>query len=133
MNDKAAGTGVVLRSSWPRRLVTALAPVLVFVLAEAFLLRGDRPAWNLSDVALVAVVWAGFVSLSLWLQRRNRVELRPGYLVSRNGRRTAEIPATAIRAVTLERFLGSRYVTVWTVDGQHRRLPTAGRTQGLVA
>ena len=133
MIEEADGTGVVLRSSWPWRLVTALAPVLVFVLAEAVLLHGDRPAWNLADAVLAGVVWAGFVSLSLWMQRLNRVELRTGYLVSRSGRRTVDIPATAIQAVTLERFLGSRYVTVWTADGQHRRLPTAGRTQGLVA
>ena len=116
MIEEADGTGVVLRSSWPWRLVTALAPVLVFVLAEAVLLHGDRPAWNLADAVLAGVVWAGWSRSACGCNASTGSSCERVDGLWRSGRRTVEIAATAIQAVTLERFLGGPIID--GVDGR---------------
>lgn len=131
MRDRELPAGVVLRSSWQRRVVNALAPLVGVVIVQASVVGNDRAGWNLPDALLAAVLWAALVWFCLSMQSRNRLELRPGELYVRSGWRTSTVAASDIQGVAVERLLGTRLVTVWLRNGEKRRLPTAGRTEGL--
>jgi hypothetical protein len=125
------GAPLVLRTSWGRALgtaglhaaVTIAVPLLIFKPQS----RGASPA-DLPIAVAVTVLVLGFL---VAMQRRNIVVIGFGWLKVRSGYRTHTIPAADIQAVTLDRVLGSRVVTVWIRTGKARRASAAGRTDGV--
>jgi hypothetical protein len=127
---------VVLRSSWPRMLAVAATPALcgtVGLFVPLFTVRHDPQREKITPglVLILVVIAAALSGFTLYVQHLNRVELYAGTLVVRSGWGTHQIPAAEIEAVTLERVLGSRMVTIWTKTGAARRAGVAGRTEGL--
>jgi hypothetical protein len=127
---------IILRTSWPRVLAPAvgsgLTPLVVpFVLGVTNHQppSGFDPFWAWFPLPIAVAI----TLLSLWGERRKQLVLRAGSLSVRIGWRKRKISAADIVAVTLEREVGTRLVTLWTRDGKRHRIGVAGRTQGLWA
>jgi hypothetical protein len=133
--DAAPGWGpIVLRTSWPRALASAsfagVLPMAFPLVALVTRQPGHASVDGLSQGTLA--FFTVMTCLSLWAERSKSLRLGPGALTLRTGLRVRRLAATDVAAVTLERYAGSRMVTLWTRDGKAHRVGAAGRTRGLV-
>jgi hypothetical protein len=133
--QQAHAAPIVMRSSWPRIMASALAlptgAAFGFFLAFASGPQTGRHDISAEFVAALVVYFAVVTTGSAWLQRRNCLVLGPCELTVRSGLRAHVLGAADVQAVTLERFLGTRTVKLWLAGGGYQRVAVAGRTQGL--